>query len=183
VIGEILISIERTRCGEGFVGVAYMPGQSVQADMDVRYPEGVVAGRVDRVAWAELVQDLLRSVPGGKKAAMARTVGVDVKTVNRWIACEVDVSEESVRSVAAAFGRPLLPLLVRVGYYAPEEVSAGCAAPPEAAVDEEMELIRSAAIDPEMKIKFLARLRERREEDQRRRMADLRWMIDNVRVE
>lgn len=77
---------------------------------------------IDRRAWAALVSELIETEARGKKAAFARLVGVDPKTIAHWLAGTVDVSEASVRRVATALGRPTLDLLVEVGYYSREEV-------------------------------------------------------------
>jgi hypothetical protein len=80
--------------------------------------------RVDRAAWAALVSDLVDRETRGKKAAFARLIDVSTRTLDRWLAQEVDVSEESVRSVARATGRPAMDLLIKVGYYRQDEVDS-----------------------------------------------------------
>jgi DNA-binding transcriptional regulator YdaS (Cro superfamily) len=82
----------------------------------------VTDGRIDRDAWAELMAALIESETRGKKAAFSRLIGVNTRTLDRWLAREVDVSEESVRSVARATNRPAMDLLIKVGYYRQDEV-------------------------------------------------------------
>lgn len=65
---------------------------------------------------------LIESETRGKKAAFSRLIGVNTRTLDRWLAREVDVSEESVRSVARATNRPAMDLLIKVGYYRQDEV-------------------------------------------------------------
>jgi hypothetical protein len=79
-------------------------------------------GGVDREAWATLVRELLASETRGKKLPFARLIGRDARTVDRWLRCEVAVEEESVRAVARALNRPPGELLVRVGYYRPNDL-------------------------------------------------------------
>jgi hypothetical protein len=95
---------------------------------------------IDRQAWAELIAALIKSETRGKKATFARLVGVDPKTIGHWLGGTVEVSEQSVRRVATALGRPPMDLLVAVGYYSEDEVGRPSAQPP-IDVDEVIQLV------------------------------------------
>lgn len=80
--------------------------------------------RIDRDAWANVIADLIRRLHRGNKSAFARQVGITTRTLDRWLAASVDVSEASVRQIAERIGRNPLDLLVMVGYYRAEELIA-----------------------------------------------------------
>lgn len=122
----------------------------------------------------------------GKIAPFARLVGVDPRTVSRWVNREVDVSEESVREVARAVKRQPMDLLVEVGYYSRADLGAGRVGGED---DPEMELILTANVDQDMKIRMIerleelrhrdrVRLEELRERDKQRRMEDIRYILE-----
>lgn len=127
---------------------------------------------VDRDAWASIVADLVKYETGGKKAAFARAIGVEPRTVSRWLAGEVDVSERSVRDAARAFGRSPTDMLVRVGFLAPDDLG-----PKPAGVedDEEMRIIMDAKVPMSTKKVMIQRLEELRRRDRERRMDEIRW--------
>lgn len=72
---------------------------------------------IDRAAWADVIRELMTSHTRGKKEPFARRLGINSRSVSRWLDQEVDVSEESVRLVARTFDVTPVQLLVRVGYY------------------------------------------------------------------
>jgi hypothetical protein len=80
-------------------------------------------GSINRDAWAKLVGELIQRETKGKKLPFARLIGVDPRTVDRWLHCEVVVKEESVRDVARAFSLQAIDLLVQVGYYKATDLS------------------------------------------------------------
>lgn len=129
--------------------------------------------RVDRDAWARVVDQLVLTHNRGNKSAFARQAGVDVRTVTRWLAGTVDVSEESVRGVARAFSLKPRELLVELGVYQRDELL-----PEATAEDEEVALILTADVDDETKRKMIDRLMELRERDKQRRMDDIRWALE-----
>lgn len=89
-----------------------------------RYPLLVAAdGSINREAWAELIGHLRQERAKGKTATFARLIRVDPRTVDRWLRCEVNVKEESVRALARALEINAVDLLVQVGYYEPAELS------------------------------------------------------------
>lgn len=100
--------------------------------------------KIDRAAWADLVSDLVDRETRGKKAAFSRLIGVSTRTLDRWLAQEVDVSEESVRSVARATNRPAMDLLIRVGYYRQDEAPGPSGEP----LDPDVLIILRALADP-----------------------------------
>jgi len=72
--------------------------------MHVAYSAGMAGGRIDREAWAGVVQRLMVQFdPGprgdGNKSAFARRLGRPTRTVERWINRQVDVKIETVYSV------------------------------------------------------------------------------------
>jgi transcriptional regulator with XRE-family HTH domain len=141
------------------------------------YHQAVADRPIDRQAWAQLVADLIASETGGNKAAFARRVGVDPKTINHWLAGNVDVSEASVRRVADALGRRPLDLLVAVGYYRADEVGAEPGAPPP--LDPDVLLLARQLADPSVSdekkatiratLRYLAGLADRTQEERPRR--------------
>ncbi|MGI5178641.1 hypothetical protein ACQEVZ_20125 [Dactylosporangium sp. CA-152071] len=102
--------------------------------------------RIDRDAWAELMTALIDSETRGKKAAFSRLIGVNTRTLDRWLAREVDVSEESVRSVARGTNRSPMELLIKVGYYRQDEVELG--GPNTEPIDPDVLIILRALADP-----------------------------------
>jgi hypothetical protein len=91
-------------------------------DMHVLYPHLVAGRKIDRAAWADVVERLLTEEAEGNKTAFGAVIGVDRKTVNRWLDQGVDVSDENVRAVARAFHLSAVDLLIRVGYFLPEDL-------------------------------------------------------------
>lgn len=137
-----------------------------------RYAVAVAGDRtVNRAAWAEVVQELLDRETKGKKLPLARLIGVDATTVSRWLRQGVAVSEESVRAVARAFDRPPVELLVRVGYYHPDEF-----APPPAPDPDDDRVIQHIRANPDLtdaeRAELIEAQREQIEADYLRRLAD-----------
>lgn len=142
----------------------------------VAYAAVMAERKIDREAWADLVATLINSKTRGKKAPFARLVGVDPRTVTRWIVRDVDVSVESVSEVARAVGRNPVEMLAQVGYYRPEEVNAPEPTPEQE--DEEIRLIADSDLPAQRKSDMIERLLQMREEDRQRRQQAIRWMID-----
>jgi hypothetical protein len=80
-------------------------------------------GSINRDAWADLIRHLRQERAKGKTAPFARLISVDPRTVDRWLRCEVNVREDSVRALARALELNPVDLLVQVGYYEPAELS------------------------------------------------------------
>lgn len=91
--------------------------------MRVRYSADMAGRTIDRSAWASVVRELVRELDGGNKSAFARRVGYTTKTVDRWLAGAVDVSEGAIRQVADRCKRNPVELLVAIGYYRPDELA------------------------------------------------------------
>jgi hypothetical protein len=132
----------------------------------------VARAKVDREAWAHEVARLIQEEAKGNKSAFARMVGVaSVKTIDRWLARSVDVSEESVRMVARQLNLPIADLLVKVGLLLPEDLQGSGTA-----IDSDAEAIRvieEADIPPSLKRQLIKHLREQREEHERQRLAEV----------
>lgn len=88
----------------------------------VRYDRLVAVGTVDREEWAKVVQELLDAHTRGKKEPFARLIGVNPRTVHSWLRSETAVTEQSIRQVAQACGVNSIDLLIRVGFYAIDEM-------------------------------------------------------------
>lgn len=145
-----------------------------------RYYGSVSERKIDRDAWSAVVQSLIDSRTRGKKAPFARLVGVDPRTIDHWLKATVDVAEVSVRRVARATGQHPMDLLVQVGYYEAAEFTRPDTAAEEA-FDEEKDLILSAPVSDQVKMKWLERLFELREQDKKRREAEIKWWIDQAK--
>lgn len=78
---------------------------------------------IDRAAWGAFVSSLVQQETGGNVAAFAALIGVDRKTVGRWIRGESAVSEDNVRRITRALGLPIGETLVKIGYYQPGDLS------------------------------------------------------------
>ena len=152
---------------------------SVVPGVHVGYSHGVAERRIDRDAWAGLVGKLVTGKSRGNKSAFARTVGVTARTLDRWLAAEVDVSEASVRAVARAFDLDAMELLVGVGYYRAEEVMATERREPDPD-DEAMRLIIDSDFPPRIKMRMIQRLEELRERDRAREAEEVRWWIEQA---
>lgn len=151
----------------------------LRTDMRVRYAEGVAARSVDRQAWANTVSNLIEQETRGNKTRFANLVGVSYKTVLRWLAEESDVSEESVRQVARAIGVPPMQLLVRVGFYAADELAA--TEPAAAAEDPALREILESDLPTHRKQRLIQRLQQMRARDTEREVDEVRWWIDQAR--
>jgi hypothetical protein len=131
-----------------------------------RFPYHVgVADGVNREEWAAIVRELLAEHTKGKKAPFARLVKVDPSTVDNWLASRVQVSEDSVRQVAEAFGLSPIQLLIQVGRYSAAHIPAGLA--PEVVDEEQRRVIEDDSLSNEQKASILAQLEEMRDNDER----------------
>ncbi|WP_051167606.1 hypothetical protein [Actinoplanes sp. N902-109] len=134
---------------------------------------------VDRAAWADLIAELVQTHARGKNAPFARLIGRDPKTVMRWREGRNDVSEESVRAVARALDLPAAQLLVRVGYYRPDEFGPQDINPLD---DDELRAIAQRDdLDEDLKMEIIEVVKSRREEDRRRRESEVAAMINLAR--
>lgn len=93
--------------------------------MHVAYSAAMPGGRIDRSAWARVVQRLIVRFdpgPGGKgnKSAFARRIGMTTKTIERWISQSHEVKIETVRSVIDALHlnpQESAELLAEIGFH------------------------------------------------------------------
>ena len=145
-------------------------------DTHVIYPRGVSEPKVDREAWAEVVARLIDEEAAGNKSAFARLIGVaSVKTVDRWLARSVNVSEESVRQVARAVRMPVADLLILVGLLHPEDLTAR----PDSTGEDDaaIRLIEQSDAPPSLKRELIEHLLAQRAEHERQRLAEAERML------
>lgn len=153
--------------------------------MHVAYPLAVSERKVDRDAWAHEITLLIEQEAKGNKSAFARRAGIaSVRNIDRWLAREVNVSEESVRQVARALNLPVLELLIKVGYYRAEELP-DIPTPQLLAGDEEAERVAALADEfgapPSLKRELLDHLAKQRAEHERQRLAEIERMLEIAR--
>lgn len=164
-----------------------MPGDRV-----TRFPYhvGMAGGEVNREEWAAVIRELLAIHTRGKKAPFARLVGVDVSTIDNWLAGSVRVSEASVRQVAEACSLPLIELKLRVGIY--DETDLPPARRSEIIDEEQRRVLELDDIDVETKAAILQQLdemrtadehllEEQRDRDRLRRRRELDYLISQAR--
>lgn len=140
-------------------------------DARVRYDLLVAGGEVDRAEWASVIRGLLAELTRGKKAPLARLLGFSERTIDRWLLGLVDVSEASVRQVAAKSGRSGMDLLIRVGFYTREEMPEPVIPPEDQWIVDAIEQwpgTLSAAVKAKIIAVELERVRRDREERKRR---------------
>lgn len=133
---------------------------------------GLVSAEIDRAAWARVVTQLVQQESAGNKTRFAAAIGVDRKTVTRWVQGDHAVSEESVRAVARALGLPARDLLIQVGYYKATDLPAVVAEARIAEEDAAIKLIRESNAPPSLKAELIAHLERLREEHERQRLAE-----------
>ena len=143
-------------------------------DTAVPYAVGMAEG-IDRAAWARTIRSLLSAETRGNQTRFAQMVGVTPKTVSRWLAGDVDVSENSVRQVARALGLSPVKMLVDLGYYQPDEMPAGVE--PDASVDPEEQIIRDAGLPPSKQHELIEHLRQMRDRDAQQRADEIAALI------
>lgn len=133
---------------------------------------------IDKEAWAALLAELIQAESGGNKAQFAVAVGVDRRTITRWLSGDVSVSEESVRAVARALGIPLADVLVKLGYYRQEDLPTEPIAERLIAEDDEaIRLIRESDVPMSLKRDLIAHLLEQRAQHQAQRLAEAERML------
>lgn len=154
----------------------------LRRDTRVLYADQVAERRIDRAAWAAEVRRLINEEAGGTRARFATLVGIGYKTVGRWLKEEVDVSEESVRTVARALGVVSADLLLRVGYYSPSDlVTEPAATPAEIAADPALREIEDSDFPPHVKARMRARLVELRKQRAAAEVDEVRWWMSQAR--
>lgn len=150
-------------------------------DTHVGYSHDVSEPTVNREAWAHEIARLIQDEARGNKSEFARLVGVrSVKTVDRWLARTVNVSEESVRQVARALNLPVADLLIKVGLLDPADLTPAAAASPDADA-EAIRIIEAAEISPNLKRQLINHLQRQRAEHELQRLAEVQRTIDLLR--
>jgi hypothetical protein len=137
----------------------------------------VTEARIDRESWATMVQSLIMVHSGGNLERFARTVGINARTIRRWLDRQVDVSFDNVRKVGVATGTSLDALLLSAGYLGPHD-DAEHDGSVNAVADEELRLIHAAPIDKDLRQRLLRYVVDRRERDRRARIEDLEFFLD-----
>ena len=168
------------------------PGWNLRNGTHSRYDPFVANGEVDREEWAKVVQELLDRETEirkhGAKTRFAAKGGKTTRTVDTWLAGQVDVKEANVRSVADAYDLDMMQLLIRVGFYREEQV--GRLTPEQ--IDEERARVLDSDLDDTQKMRILQRLdemqanderilQEQRERDKTRRLRELEYLINEAR--
>lgn len=137
-------------------------------------------GGIDREAWAHVVASLRQSEAKGKTATFARKIGVDPRTVDRWLRQQVAVKEENIRAVARALDISPVDLLVQVGYYQPGEI-----APPDPVDPRKDPVVKMILADPrwteDERIALVDREIARMKREQERRIEDYVWFVRKER--
>lgn len=136
---------------------------------------------INRAAWADVIRELMTAHTRGKKEPFARRLGINSRSVSRWLDQEVDVSEESVRLVARTFDVPAVSLLVRVGYYQqadlhqPHQPSAE-----EFDADPALKVIEDSDQPPHVKARMRERLYELRRQRTAAEVDEVRFWLDRA---
>lgn len=148
-------------------------------DTHVLYAGGVPGAQINREEWAALIADLLHSETAGNKTKFAELVGVDRKTIARWLAREVAVSEESVRELARALRLQPAEILVRVGYYEAREIREMPPIPALTASDERaIRMIEESKLSPSAKRQLVELVHRRRAEHEQMRADEVRQLLE-----
>lgn len=153
-------------------------------DTHVAYSADMLGGRIDRDAWALVIDAFIDRFDGGNKSAFATRIGLTRQTLIRWLARKTDISHESVRQV---FDRLKITqeeqaeLLARIGYLAAEP-----APPPPAPVNPSDDpVIRMILDDPQWteaeRTRLVKRELERIKREEAQRVADYEWYLQQRR--
>jgi DNA-binding transcriptional regulator YdaS (Cro superfamily) len=145
---------------------------------------------INRQAWADEVQRLIRVHARGNQTQFAAMVGVTARTVHRWLNQQAAVSEESVRSVAEAVGVSAMELLVRIGYYTSQEAQAVDASrlhadvpPPEIPMEDEesIRLIMESDAPADVKDELVREIRRLQQQHEAERVSFAQRLLDVAR--
>lgn len=128
-----------------------------------------------REGWANLIGSLIKLKAGGNQTQFARLVGINVRTVRRWLDGDVDISLWKMLDVARVAEMHPTQLLIAAKIYSPED---GCQSAEEpASPDEESRIIRAAQVDDDTKQALLQRVAELRERDKLHRIDDIEFSV------
>lgn len=134
-----------------------------------------------RGTWATFLTQMTTR-PGWSVARLAREAGIHRSTIFRWIKGDGGLTLQSVRAIAHALNVDPEVALLAAGNLIQTE-------PQQRERDPEIELIMAAPVDDATRRRMLerlamwrqrdeARIVELRRQDQERRVADLRWLLD-----
>lgn len=145
---------------------------TITPGVDSRYDLTVATGTVDRAKWAAVVQRLMDKHAKGRKATLAKLVGVDPRTVTDWLTGTYAVREAMVRQVADRTGEAALDLLVEVGVFSANDIPAAGVAAEDQWIVEVIQA--STKLDQATKAKLIAieLAKARREREEKRRHLD-----------
>jgi transposase-like protein len=115
----------------------------------------------------------------GKKEPFARRLGINSRSVTRWLDQEVDVSEESVRLVARTFDVTPVQLLVRVGYYHHGELRQPHLQDADEA-DPALKVIEDSDEPDHVKERLRERLYELRRRRSEAEVDEVKWWLNQV---
>lgn len=137
--------------------------------------------KVDRQAWAAEIARLVQEEADGNKSAFARMVGLkSVKTIDRWLAGSVEVSQANILLVCRALQLEPLPMLEKMGLIDPAEFHRYDRFAAPQADQRALDVITTADIPPRLKRQLLDHLEAQRAEHERQRLAEVERMIDLI---
>jgi transcriptional regulator with XRE-family HTH domain len=150
--------------------------------VSVPYAVGVATPTlpIDRKAWAAVIKAFIQEESGGNITAFAEIVGVDRKTVTRWLAQEVSVSPESVHAVAGVLDKDVATLMTTIGYQ-PAATPTRAPTPPQPREDAAIAEIRAADLPPSIKRDLIRHFADRARQDEEQRVAEARQQIAILR--
>jgi transcriptional regulator with XRE-family HTH domain len=124
-----------------------------------------------REDWAGYLRRMT-SRPGWSVARLARESNIHRGTIFKWISGKGGVNVSSVTAIAQALGDDPANALRAAGAVAPEVDRT----------DEEIELVRTdPRLDPEMKIRIVDMIIDRREREREAALAETRRLIELMR--
>lgn len=170
------------------------PTWALRKETHSLYHPVVANGVVDRQAWARVVRETwdaeIEIQKWGAKTRLASKIGVNVRTVDTWLAAAVDVKEASVRALAEAYELDVMGLLIEVGYYTREQMPVRLT---EEQIDEEQRYVLDRDdLNDEAKADILQQLdamrstddawiKEQQERNRARRQAEIDHLIQRAR--
>lgn len=129
-----------------------------------------------RAIWAMYVQKL-REATGISRPELARRLGVDPATVWRWeTQKQKPESPDIPQAIARLFGIEVDEVLAAAGLT--PETTAPAETPQPSVVDKEIEMVRSDPdLEPEMKVRIVDLIIERRARERATALAETRQLI------
>jgi hypothetical protein len=142
--------------------------------------DAIIATRIDREGWAAMVRSLIAVHSRGNLQRFSRTVGIDARTIRRWLDCDVDASFDSVCKVGVVTGVSFDALLKSAGYLGPREEDSQDESV-NVALQEEFRLIDAVPLDNAIRRWLVRYVVDRQERDRRARIEDLKLSLDLLR--